>query len=111
MQNRPDSIVILSKISVIVLADLLHCGFSLSVAFLFCILQVTPNLQSSEKVTWAKTWEVKFVPYTNFGQTILPQLLTVVTISVHHTTIHILGIRKSFHNTISKELFLSEITA
>ena len=28
-------------------ANLLHCGFSLSVAFLFCILQVTTNLQSS----------------------------------------------------------------
>ena len=27
-------------------ANLLHCGFSLSVAFLFCILQVTTNLQS-----------------------------------------------------------------
>ena len=28
-------------------ANLLHCGFCLSVAFLFCILQVTTNLQSS----------------------------------------------------------------
>ena len=28
-------------------AILLHCGYSLSVAFLFCILQVTTNLQSS----------------------------------------------------------------
>ena len=28
-------------------ANLLYCGFSLSVAFLFCILQVTTNLQSS----------------------------------------------------------------
>ena len=28
-------------------ANLLHCGFSFSVAFLFCILQGTTNLQSS----------------------------------------------------------------
>ena len=28
-------------------ANLLYCGFSLSVAFLFCILQVTTNFQSS----------------------------------------------------------------
>ena len=28
-------------------ANLLHCGFNLSVAFLFCIWQVTTNLQSS----------------------------------------------------------------
>ena len=31
-------------------ANLLHCGFSLSVAFLLCILQVTTNLQSSVAV-------------------------------------------------------------